>query len=474
VISSDGKTVTVHIKPDFKFSPPVNRAVTSKDVAYAFQRMFNPNVQNGYASGYFPIVGSDKSNGKPISGIETPNNTTIVFHLTKNFGATMAEALTLPGTAPVPEEYAAKFDKSSPSKYDSDPTIQAFTGPYMIKSYTAGRNLVLVRNPNWSKSVDGVRPAYADQIVWNAGSDAAVAARQTLDSTNLLMADTPPSAVLKTAYESKKTQLSVAPLGSYYAALNTSTPPFDNINLRKAVIAAQDREAYLLARGGKLVGQVMTHFIYPEVPGFSQAGGMTGGGQDYIASPTGNMSVAEKYMKLAGYPGGKYTGNTNVTIVGSNADPGPQEMQIVQNGLQKLGFKTTIKAVPQQTMYSKFCGYVKAKINVCPTAGWIEDFPDPYAALFVPFSGEAIVPINNSNWAVLNDPKVNSAMNSAAAITDVNQRLTAFANVDKMIVDDAPAIPEVWADNALLEGSKVHGVLDTWNDDWNLSFSSPS
>ena len=37
-----------------------------------------------------------------------------------------------------------------------------------------------------------------------------------------------------------------------------------------------------------------------------------------------------------------------------------------------------------------------------------------------------------------------------------------------MIVDDAPAIPEIWADNALLEGSKVKGVLDPWNDDWNL------
>ena len=47
---------------------------------------------------------------------------------------------------------------------------------------------------------------------------------------------------------------------------------------------------------------------------------------------------------------------------------------------------------------------------MCPTAGWIEDFPDPYAALFVPFSGQAIVPINNSNWAVLNDPKVNDAI----------------------------------------------------------------
>jgi peptide/nickel transport system substrate-binding protein len=240
------------------------------------------------------------------------------------------------------------------------------------------------------------------------------------------------------------------------------------------VIAAENREAYLLARGGKLVGTVATHFIYPEVPGYSQAGGAAGFGQDYVSHLAGDMTVATKYMKLAGYPSGKYTGSANVLIVGSNSDPGPQEMQIVQNGLSALGLKTTIKAVPQQTMYGKFCGYVKAHVNVCPTAGWIEDFPDPYAALFVPFSGEAIVPVNNSNWAVLNDPKVNQAIDSAAAITSPTPRLSAFAQADKMIVDDAAAIPEVWANNALVEGTKVHGVLDGWNDDWNLSFSSPS
>jgi len=474
-VSNGGKTVTVHIKSGWKFSPPVNRAITSKDVAWAFQRMFNSNTQNGYASGYFPIVGAKSTTtDAPISGISTPNDTTIVFHLTKPFGPTMVEALTMPGTSAIPAGSTTAADKSSPSKWDSDPTSQAFTGPYMIKSYSPGRSITLVRNPNWNRKLDGVRPAYSDQIVWNAGADPTVAARQTLDSSDLLMVDTPPSSVLKTAYESKKSQLSIAPLGSYYAALNTQVPPFNNVNLRKAVIAAQNREAYLLARGGKLVGQVATHFILPEVSGFKEAGGDAGFGEDFVSNPAGDMSVAKKYMKLAGYPSGKYTGSTNVLIVGSNADPGPQEMQIVQNGLNALGFKTTIKAVPQQTMYSKFCGYVKAHVNVCPTAGWIEDFPDPYAALYVPFSGKAIVPINNSNWSVLNDPKVNNAIDSAAAIADPTTRYQAFAKADKMIVDDAAAIPEIWSDNALLEGSKVKGVLDPWNDDWNLSFSSAS
>jgi peptide/nickel transport system substrate-binding protein len=223
-----------------------------------------------------------------------------------------------------------------------------------------------------------------------------------------------------------------------------------------------------------LVGQVATHFLGPEVPGFQEAGGAKGFGIDFVSTPGGNMQVACKYMKAAGYPNCKYTGNAKVVIVGSNSDPGPKEMQIVQADLQKLGFKAEIRAVPQQTMYSKFCGYTKAQYNVCPTAGWIEDFPDPYAYLYVPFSGKAIVPVNNSNWAQLNDPKINAAMDKAAQITDPTQRRQAWAQIDKMIVMQAPAIPEIWSSNALVKGTQVKGVLDKWEDDWDLSFSSPS
>jgi peptide/nickel transport system substrate-binding protein len=347
----------------------------------------------------------------------------------------------------------------------------------MIQDYKSGRSLTLVRNPNWDASTD-FRPAYADKIVWKAGGDPNVLARQTLASPDLLMADGPPAPVLKTAYQQKKNQLSISTLGQYYAALNTKVPPFDNVNLRRAVVAAADRNAYLLARGGKLVGQVSTHYLGPEVPGFKESGGEKGFGIDFVSNPGGDMKVACKYMKAAGYDNCKYTGKykggaSSVTIVGSNSDPGPKEMQIVQSGLEKLGFKATIKAVPQQTMYSKFCGYVKAEIEVCPTAGWIEDFPDPYAYLYVPFSGKAIVPVNNSNWAQEDNPQINAAMDKAAQITDPTQRHQAWAQVNKMLVMDAPAIPEIWASNALVKGTQVKGVLDKWNDDWNLSFSAP-
>ena len=96
---------------------------------------------------------------------------TIVFHLTQNYGATFAQALTLPGHRPRAERVAGPMDKKTPSTYDSEVTKQAFSGPYMISEYASGRSLTLVRNPNWKADTD-YRPAYADTIVWKAGGDA--------------------------------------------------------------------------------------------------------------------------------------------------------------------------------------------------------------------------------------------------------------------------------------------------------------
>ena len=55
-ISDGNKTVTVHLKEGIHFSPPVNREVTSEDVAYAIERGANPNVANPYFQSYFKSI----------------------------------------------------------------------------------------------------------------------------------------------------------------------------------------------------------------------------------------------------------------------------------------------------------------------------------------------------------------------------------------------------------------------------------
>src|SRR5206468_2925108 len=100
-----------------------------------------------------------------------------------------------------------------------------------------------------------------------------------------------PAESLKLAATKYPSQLALAtPTGERYVALNMTKPPFDDINVRKAVIANSDREALRATRGGALIGNVETHFLPPTISGFDQAGGVAGpqGSQyDFLQNPKG-------------------------------------------------------------------------------------------------------------------------------------------------------------------------------------------
>ncbi len=489
-ITDGGKTVTVHIRTNVHYAPPVNRAVTAQDVAYAIERGANPSVGNAYFPAYFgsaspaPLEGTQSSKyaGAPIPGIQTPNNSTIVFHLTKPGSTLLLAALTLPVTAPVPPEFVKPLDKHTPTTFGTE--YLTATGPYMFQEdtktgkiagigYQPGKSEVLVRNPNWNPQTD-FRPAYLNQINFNIGGDATVIGQQILKGSNSVQLDTPAQSIVKLAYQQYPSQITfTSGSGDHYVALNNAHPPFNNVNLRRAVWAAIDRSAIVKARGGPLVAQPMTHFIYPGVNGYDQAGGAAGPAVDYNQNVSGNMTVAEKYMKAAGYSSGKYTGNATVQVVGANSGNDPAIIQIVNSALTALGFKTHVSEVDQSTMYAKYCGVPKQQIDACPTVGWIRDFADPLSVLYVPFYGPAITPTNNSNWGQVNNAQINSAMEKASAVDDPTARAQAWANVDKMLVDEAVAAPEEFDNQPNIQSNNVAGVDQLWNTGtWDMSFTS--
>ena len=142
IVSNNGLTVTVHIKPNVDFSPPVNRAVTSADVEYAIDRAANPNVANPYWPAYFSnLEGFAKADGGPFPGVTTPNSTTIEFHLTKPTASILIGALALPISAPVPAEFAKPLDAHHPTTYGSIYLVA--TGPYMLQSNAQGKFLMV-------------------------------------------------------------------------------------------------------------------------------------------------------------------------------------------------------------------------------------------------------------------------------------------------------------------------------------------
>jgi peptide/nickel transport system substrate-binding protein len=487
-VAEDGCTVTVKIKEGWKFSPPVDRAVTTKDIKYAIERGFFSSVNNGYAGPYFGGLDGAKVGAKPgtkIPGIETPDDTTIVFNLKpaegadKCAGGILAQALVMPLSAPVPEESAKEFDAETSSTYGQN---QVATGPYMIENnaqgkaigYEAGRRIHLIRNPNWDESLDN-RPAYVDEIeVQQGNDDATVMARKILEGQSLITGDQPPPpAILKQALTQQKDQIALVPGGSgRWISLNTTVKPFDDLNVRKAVSAGMDRDALRLTRGGEAIGDIATHYLPPGLAGYEEAGAAEGFGLDFMANPKGDKALMAEYFKKAGFSSGKYEGNEKLLMVGDNEGVGAKTAEVAAEQLRGMGFNVELRQVTHDAMYNKFCNRPPSDTAICPNVGWIKDFSDPQTYLDPTFNGENIIQTNNVNWPELDVPEINKAMNDAKLLTDPAERAKAWAEIDRMVSEQAPTVNWIWDKDTSLQSSNVQGVIDESNGIWDWAHTS--
>jgi peptide/nickel transport system substrate-binding protein len=474
----------VTLKPGVRFSPPAERDVTSADVKYAIERGFFDSVNSGYAGTYFGSLRGARVGAEPgtsIPGIMTPDDHTIVFDLERRSGAShcaggiLAGALSLPLSAPVPREIAERFDARTVSTYGAH---QVATGPYMIESDPSGRTvgyeparlIRLVRNPNWNAQLD-TRPAYLDEIEIRQGNDdATLMSRRVLEGQSMINGDqAPPPAILRQALTERKDQIVLAPTGGQrWIAMNTTIPPFDDIDVRRAVIAGFDREAMRLTFGGPAIGELATHFLPPGLPGFEEAGGVDGPGLDFLAKPRGDLELAAEYFRKAGYASGKYEGDATFLMVGENVGVGANAAVVAQAQFAKLGFDVRLRRLSPTAMFGR-CGIPRANVAICPTVGWVKDFADPQTFLDPTFNGNRILPAGNSNWSQLDDPALNARMDVASLLTDPAERARAWADADKQITRLAPAIPWLWPKQANLSSENVVGTIDADNAVWSLA-----
>jgi peptide/nickel transport system substrate-binding protein len=295
-------------------------------------------------------------------------------------------------------------------------------------------------------------------------------------------AGAPPAQVLQRALQRTKEQVGFVPSGgTRYISLNTTIKPLDNINVRKAIIAASNREALRLTRGGEVLGDIANGWIPPGIPGFEEAGGLKQNTDlDYLKNPKGDAALAKRYMLAAKEDdpslqidaNGKWTGSEKLLTIATNADPGKKTAEVFQNQIEQLGFQVNFRIVPQDTLYTKFLSVPKVNVAFGPNVGWFKDFSDPQAMLDAVFNGNNILQQGNVNWPELDVKAINDAMKQAALEPVGKARNEAWAKINHDIAAQAPAIPWIWDKSVGVFSKNVVGVMNTYTTCPDLNYSS--
>jgi peptide/nickel transport system substrate-binding protein len=495
-----GLTYTYKIRDGVKFGPPVNRAVTSKDVAYAMNRLANPKDGGQYAFYYTVIKGwDDVANGKAktVSGITTPDNKTIVFHLTKPTGDFNLR-MSMPATAPIPSEVGNCFE-GKPGDYGRN---LISSGPYMIKGsagqFTScsalkpfsgydganGNHIILVRNPNYDQKTDQYRKNYPDEFQYlvNSNADdiyAKVQAGQLEDEQSSPQPKTIRQYI--TSPDLRKRLLPNVGDRTWYLTMNLTQPPFDDIHVRKAMNYIIDKQALRKAWGGPVIGSIATHIAPPVMYNNGLAE------YDPYSTPNdaGDLAKAQAEMKQSKYSGG--TGSCTasackkVLMIGDTRALDNRMIPIIQADAAKIGVTFTVRQI--NGAYTTIQTTNK-NVPFSERPGWGKDYADPYTFFGELFDSRALIPEGNTNYSLVgvtpalntskklgltgnlnNIPSVNADIDKCIAkIGDA--RTTCWEDLDKKIMTSVvPWVPYLWSNNVTIVGPTVtHWNYDQFSD----------
>ncbi len=213
-----------------------NREVTSYDFKYSFRRILAAKSKSPNMWVLEKISGAKQfmaGKTQDLAGIETTDRYTLKIRLEKPFSPFL-NLLTMTAAYVVPEEEVAKWGDD----FSYHPTG---TGPYILKEWKHNRELVLEKNTNYFNGEAKIKG-----IVYRIiPEDLTAVTEFELGNLDVLAIPAFEHSRFKNSSKWRKLISSIGGLNIYYLGFNCSRPPFNDMNFRKAVSYAIDREKIL-------------------------------------------------------------------------------------------------------------------------------------------------------------------------------------------------------------------------------------
>ena len=484
-ISEDGLTYTFTLKDGIMFGPPLSREITSADIEYAFRRMATEDIVAQYLFYYEGLIeGLELSAEMPadISGIETPDDKTIIFHLTR-ISPDFVYLVAMPATTPMPEEVAGCFMEagtygryvvsSGPYMYEGSDALDASSCEALVASgpiagFAPEDPSYFVRNPDYDPATDDpdVRANYVDRINIDLNTNvqdifAKIRAGE-LDGT--VSSGNPPADVLA-AYSSDPELQDLLVMGvddrTMYLTMNLAVPPFDDIHVRKAVNLIMDKAGMQQAWGGEISGSIATHI---------QPVNLAGLGADYDPYATeghrGDLALAQAEMALSRYD---TDGDgmcdapecSGIILVNRTTSPWLETEPVVVASLALIGLEVQVQEL--ENHYT----VIQTVANLTPMGmnpGWGKDYPDSSSFAGFLFDGRNIIPEGNTNYSLVGlseaqaeelgvpypadgIPNIDADIDNCKliALTDTQGGLDCWNDLDRTLMEEVvPWVPYLW------------------------------
>jgi peptide/nickel transport system substrate-binding protein len=485
-----GLTYTFELKPGIMFGPPLNRAVTSRDIAYSFERMVCDGCYGAYDFYFRGTIRGMRRGEDHISGIETPDPNTIVFHLKRATGD-FVHRLALPATGPIPQEVAGCRRTGTYGRR------LVATGPYMLEgseTATLGENcrsvepfggynaedgsLHLVRNPNYDPATDSldIRNPRFDQFFFEKlGPSEAFRQIQNNEKDGALLEPSPRRIERYLNDGDDEPMLhSHAADTVWYVTMNLTQRPFDDVHVRRAFNLALDKAAVQDA-WGDITGSIATHVLPPTLTG----GYPTADEYDPYATAghAGDIERAREEMSRSRYDrddDGRcdVAACESVRLINRDTEPWISAEPFVLDALRSIGIEADVRRarwVNAYTMISDLSRGIPLGMN----PGWGKDYADsgtyfrflmhsssfkhcPYTVNYSVIGGSEMKKRCNGTGNFEDLPNIDPDIEACEAIADEVERDSCWVDLDATVMEEVvPWVPMIWRNNVRVTGPGI-------------------
>lgn len=404
-VSADGMTYTFHLRQNAKFHD--GRAVTAQDVVYSLERSASPQLASETALTYLgDIVGIydfASGNADHIDGLKALDDYTVQVTIDAPKPYFLLK-LTYPT--------AFVVDKANVESGDDWHRRPNGTGPYRLTEWRSFERIVYEANRDFYLGAPSI-----PYVVVNLYSGDSQRLYETgdVDITGVYSIErfTDPTEPL---FNELHTGVSLC---TGYVVFDSTKPPFDDVNVRKAFSMTFNRRQFIdVVWNGHALPAIG---VYPPgLPGFNIA----------LQGLPYDPEAARELLRQSKY------GTNLPPIVFTNSGIGSyvsSDVAALADMWQKdLGVTILVENLEPNFYYDQIYSNNHGQLF---SGGWCADYPDPENFADVLFHSGS-----NQNNGGYSNPELDSLLEAARVEQDVTKRIAMYQQAEQIIVEDATAL----------------------------------